>query len=205
MPPQTTSTPAPPASPTTPPRPSPSLPRKPARASSAGLDAGAFSALRLAQDHGASRRRVAHPARAGHGPGRQRRSDARRAHLHRHDGRVSASRAQTLVVTAAARAKDNLRISRPSPSTLRVTDFAGGAYTGSGVHVGAGCTRSGDHTANCSAAGATLIQVSSFDQTDQVVNLTTIPGSLRGGERERRADRRFQRTTRSPGARTPTS
>ena len=43
----------------------------------------------------------------------------------------------TLVVTAAAGAKDNLAITRPLPSVLRVTDAPGGAYTGSGVHVGA--------------------------------------------------------------------
>ena len=85
------------------------------------------------------------------------------------------------MVSAAPSAMDNLRISRPSPSTLRVTDFPGGAYTGSGVHTGAGCTRSGDRTADCSAAGITVIQVSSFDQTDRVVNVTTIQSSLRGG------------------------
>ena len=67
----------------------------------------------------------------------------------------------TLVVTAAADAKDNLVITRPSASTLRVTDLAGGAYGGSGLHAGAGCTRSGDYTANCNAVGITLIQGSS--------------------------------------------
>jgi len=87
----------------------------------------------------------------------------------------------TLVVTAATGAKDNLRISRPSPSILRVTDFPSGAYTGSGVKTGAGCTRSGDHTANCSAAGVTLIQVSSLGQIDQVVNWTAFAGLLKGG------------------------
>jgi hypothetical protein len=87
----------------------------------------------------------------------------------------------TLVVSAAPSAMDNLRISRPSPSTLRVTDFPDGAYTGSGVHTGAGCTRSGERTADCSAAGITVIQVSSFDQIDRVVNVTTMQSSLRGG------------------------
>jgi hypothetical protein len=87
----------------------------------------------------------------------------------------------TLVVSAAPSAMDNLRISRPSPSTLRVTDFADDAYTGSGVHTGAGCTRSGERTADCSAAGITVIQVSSFDQIDRVVNVTTMQSSLRGG------------------------
>jgi hypothetical protein len=87
----------------------------------------------------------------------------------------------TLVVTAAAGAKDNLAITHPSASVLRVTDSPGGAYTGSGVHTGAGCTRSADYTANCNASGITLIQVSSGDQVDQVVNSTAIRSSLSGG------------------------
>jgi hypothetical protein len=87
----------------------------------------------------------------------------------------------TLVVTAAPGAKDNLQITRPSPSTLRVTDLAAGAYTGSGVHTGAGCTQSGDYTADCNAAGVTLIQVYSRVQSDQVINSTAIQGELRGG------------------------
>ena len=85
------------------------------------------------------------------------------------------------MVTAAAGAKDNLAITRPSASILRVTDSPSGAYTGSGVHTGAGCTRSGDYTANCSASGITLIQVTSADQTDKVVNSTAIKSSLNGG------------------------
>jgi hypothetical protein len=88
----------------------------------------------------------------------------------------------TLVVTAAAGAKDNLEITRPSASVLRVTDLPGGAYTGSGVHAWGGCTRSGDYTANCNASGITLIQVSSGDQIDKVVNSTTIQSSLYGGK-----------------------
>ena len=87
----------------------------------------------------------------------------------------------TLVVTAAAGAKDNLAITHPSASVLRVTDSPGGAYTGSGVQVGAGCTRSGDYTANCSAAGITLVQVSSGDLIDKMVNSTTFQSSLNGG------------------------
>jgi Ca2+-binding RTX toxin-like protein len=85
------------------------------------------------------------------------------------------------VVTAAAGAKDNLVITKPSASVLRVTDLADGAYTGSGVHVGAGCSRSGDYTAKCSASGVTLIQVSSGDQIDKVVNSTAVKSSLNGG------------------------
>jgi hypothetical protein len=87
----------------------------------------------------------------------------------------------TLVVTAAAGAKDNLVITKPSASTLRVTDSPSGSYTGSGVHTGAGCTRSGDYTANCSASGITLIQVASRDQIDKVTNSTAVKSSLNGG------------------------
>ncbi len=87
----------------------------------------------------------------------------------------------TLLVMAATGAKDNLQITRPSASTIRVTDLPGGAYTGSGVHAGAGCTRSGDYAVTCNAVGITAIHVSSFDRADQVVNSTTIPASLNGG------------------------
>ena len=87
----------------------------------------------------------------------------------------------TLVVTAAAGAKDNFEITRPSASVLRVTDLASGAYTGSGVHAWAGCTRSGDYTANCNAAGITLIRVASGGRNDRVVNSTAIRSSLDGG------------------------
>ncbi len=86
-----------------------------------------------------------------------------------------------LVITGAVGAPDNFAITRPSASVLRVTDLPSGAYTGSGVHTGAGCTRSGDHTANCSASGITRIQVSAGDQADRVVNSTTIQSSLYGG------------------------
>ena len=120
-----------------------------------------FSPCSSPRDHCAPRRRVPHSTCPGHGPGRQRRPDARRAHLHGPARPRSASRAQTLVVSAAPAAMDNLRISRPSPSTLRVTNFAGGAYTGSGVHTGAGCTQAATRSADCSAAGIALIQVSS--------------------------------------------
>ena len=97
----------------------------------------------------------------------------------------------TLVVTAATGAKDNLAITRPSASTLRVTDLPSGAYTGSGVHTGAGCTRSGDYTANCNASGITLIQVSSGDQIDKVANSTAVKSSLNGGAANDTLDRRL--------------
>ena len=87
----------------------------------------------------------------------------------------------TLVVTAAAGARDNFKITRPSASVLRVTDLAGGAYTGSGIHAWAGCTRSGDYTANCNATGITLIRVAAGIRNDRVVNSTGIRSSLDGG------------------------
>jgi hypothetical protein len=89
----------------------------------------------------------------------------------------------TLVITAAPEAKDSLQIIRPSPTTIRVADLPGGAYTGSGIHTvpGSGCSRSGDYTANCSATGIALIQVASGGQTDKVTNATTIASSLNGG------------------------
>ena len=87
----------------------------------------------------------------------------------------------TLTVTSATGAKDNLLITKPSASTLRVTDGASGPYTGSGIHTGAGCTRSGDYTANCNATGITLIKVTAGDQVDRVVNSTAVKSSLNGG------------------------
>ena len=62
-----------------------------------------------------------------------------------------------------------------------MTDVPSGAYTGSGVHVGAGCILSGDETVNCSSSGITLIQVFSADQSDKVVNSTALQSSLNGG------------------------
>jgi sugar lactone lactonase YvrE len=87
----------------------------------------------------------------------------------------------TLTITSATGAKDNLVITKPSASTLRVTDLASGPYTGSGIHTGAGCTRSGDSTANCNASGVTQINVLAADQADQVVNSTAIASALNGG------------------------
>jgi hypothetical protein len=91
--------------------------------------------------------------------------------------------ASTLVVTAAAGAKDNFKITKPSASTIRITDLPSGPYTGSGVHTvaGSGCTRSGDFTANCSASGITKVQVSSGGATDRIVNATSLASALLGG------------------------
>jgi 6-phosphogluconolactonase len=88
----------------------------------------------------------------------------------------------TLVVRAAPGHKDNLAITRPQPGMLRVTNFASGAYTGSALFAGAGCTLSGSHTAECNAAGVTLVRVSSADLADKVVNSTGIKSSLFGGK-----------------------
>ncbi len=49
-----------------------------------------------------------------------------------HDGFAVGRSGSTLVVTATPGAKDNLVITRPSASSLRVTGFPSGAYTGSG-------------------------------------------------------------------------
>jgi len=89
-----------------------------------------------------------------------------------------------LVIAAAPGAEDNLEITRPSVSTVRVTDFPSGTYTGSGIHTGTGCTRSGDYTANCPAAGITPtlpVVVTSADEIDQVVNSSGFASSLYGG------------------------
>ncbi len=88
----------------------------------------------------------------------------------------------TLTVTAATGAKDNLAITRPPPNfKLRVTDLPSGPHTGSGLHAGAGCTRSGDSTAHCNASGITLVRVLAADQGDQVTNSTAIRSALNGG------------------------
>ena len=86
-----------------------------------------------------------------------------------------------LVIVAASGADDNLAITAPSASILRVTDLAGGPYRGSGVHTGAGCTRTGDNIANCNATGIRLITVNAGDLADRVINSTDITSSLVGG------------------------
>lgn len=87
----------------------------------------------------------------------------------------------TLTVTTAAGAEDNIGIRKLSASTIRITDSPGGAYAGSGVHVGAGCTRVGDYAANCSASGISLVNVMTRDQNDRVTNLTHLRSALNGG------------------------
>ncbi len=87
----------------------------------------------------------------------------------------------TLVVTAAGGAKDNVVITKPSASTLRITDASAGTYTGSGVHTGPGCIRTGDYAAECSASGITLVQVTSGDEVDKATNTTAVKSLLNGG------------------------
>jgi Ca2+-binding RTX toxin-like protein len=86
----------------------------------------------------------------------------------------------TLVVTAAGGATDNLAITRPSPSELRITDSPSAPYVGSGVHVGPGCTRSDDYTADCGGA-IDRIRIMAGDQGDRVINSTGVQSSLFGG------------------------
>jgi RTX calcium-binding nonapeptide repeat (4 copies) len=88
---------------------------------------------------------------------------------------------ETLIVTAAPRAKDNLQISRPSQSRMRVSDFPSGVYTGSAIHAGASCAQTGTKQVSCVATGIKRIEVSSRDRPDKVVNSTGIPSSLNGG------------------------
>lgn len=96
----------------------------------------------------------------------------------------------TLLVTAAAEAMDNFKVTRPSSSTLRVSDMpgpwvkGGGSFSflGSGVHAGPGCTTSGDYIANCSASGITSIKVNSGANSDQVLNRTPLPSTIIGGD-----------------------
>ena len=87
----------------------------------------------------------------------------------------------TLTVVAAPGARDNLAITRPSRSTIRVTDLPRRWYPGSGIHTGAGCTRVGDHTANCPAAAISRVRVLSRDRGDRVVNSTRLESTLNGG------------------------
>jgi Ca2+-binding RTX toxin-like protein len=89
-----------------------------------------------------------------------------------------------LTVAAGPAAKDNLVISRPSRFTVRVSDFPNGGYTGSVVHAGAGCTRSGRYTATCPASGITPalpVLVTAGDRADRVVNSSGLPSSIYGG------------------------
>jgi hypothetical protein len=87
----------------------------------------------------------------------------------------------SLMIVAAVGAGDNLRVTLPSASLLRVIDRGEGPYPGSGVNPGTGCTRQGDYIANCNAAGVTTIRVVAGVRPDKVLNLTPIMGWIDGG------------------------
>jgi hypothetical protein len=84
---------------------------------------------------------------------------------------------KTLVFTAAPGARDNVEVTHPSRSTLRVTDRAGGLYTGSPIRAGAGCTQGGPFRADCHGL-ITRIKVMARDLPDKVINSTGVPSSL---------------------------
>jgi DNA-binding beta-propeller fold protein YncE len=89
-----------------------------------------------------------------------------------------------LSVEGALGARDNLAITRPSPSTLRVADFPRGVYTGSVVEAGNGCTQSGPYAANCPMSGITPslpMLIEAADQMDRVANSTGLPSRIYGG------------------------
>jgi hypothetical protein len=87
----------------------------------------------------------------------------------------------TLMITAALGAKDNLLIKKVSATQIQVTDLPAGAYTGSGIHTGPGCSRSGDYTANCTASPITAINVVAGAGKDRVHNMTALPSTINGG------------------------
>jgi hemolysin type calcium-binding protein len=87
----------------------------------------------------------------------------------------------TILVTAAPGAKDNFRITRPTSTTVRITNLPAGAFTASGIHVGPGCTRSGDYTANCSATSSMSVNVSSGTATDRILNSSPLAITFDGG------------------------
>jgi Ca2+-binding RTX toxin-like protein len=86
----------------------------------------------------------------------------------------------TLRVKAGAGATDLLEITRRSDGTLLVTDRASGAYSGSGVHAGAGCSQRGDNAARCDATGVKLIHAEAGDGADKVTNSTPLESKLSG-------------------------
>jgi DNA-binding beta-propeller fold protein YncE len=87
---------------------------------------------------------------------------------------------KTLKVAAGLGHRDNLVVTRPLPGSLRVTNLADGAYAGSEVMAGAGCSPVDSRTAKCNASGVDRIQVSARDLGDKVVNSTGIQSSLYG-------------------------
>jgi sugar lactone lactonase YvrE len=97
--------------------------------------------------------------------------------------RLSSRRSNSsIVVEATAGTTDNLRITRRSRSTLRITDFPGGPYTGSGVNAGSRCSRSGPYAVDCPARGIDFLHARTLDLADRVANSTGIRSTLNGGK-----------------------
>lgn len=88
-----------------------------------------------------------------------------------------------LTVTGAPGTADNLVISSPSASTLRLSDLASGPYGGAGVWAGEGCTPSVEGAGDCSGA-ITLVRATAGGHDDQVVNSTPVTSTLYGGAGE---------------------
>jgi beta-glucanase (GH16 family) len=86
----------------------------------------------------------------------------------------------TLTVHAGVNT-DNIKVTEPSSSILRVTDLAAKGYTGAPVQTAEGCTLVADRTADCDATGVKLIKVSSGDRADRVQNATPVKSTLHGG------------------------
>ncbi len=77
-------------------------------------------------------------------------------------------------------ARDDIKVTRPNPSTLRITDAPNFPYTGAPLRASAGCTTSGPYTVNCHGEIA-RVQVTAGDRGDRVVNSTGVQSSLFGG------------------------
>ena len=189
---------------TTRPRPSASPPRQPGSSFECKVDSGSYAACSSPKTTAHLADGSSHLLRPGDRPGWQPRSHPGHAHSFTVRTASVGLSGTTLVVTAATGAKDNLAITRPSASTLRVTDLAQRALHGFRRPHGRGLHPSGDYTANCSAASITRSGSLSGDQADKVTNSTAVQSSLYGGDGGRHPDRRLRATTPSPGDRAPT-
>jgi 6-phosphogluconolactonase (cycloisomerase 2 family) len=86
---------------------------------------------------------------------------------------------KTLVFTAPAGVRDNVAITQPSSSTLRITDRPSFPYTGAPIRAGTGCTRRGPYTADCHGDIA-RVRVAAGDRADKIANSTGVRSSLQG-------------------------
>src|SRR5262245_52561719 len=96
------------------------------------------------------------------------------------DGATVRLSGHVLVFKAPPGTRDNVRITFPAPSTLRVTDRPTETYTGAPVVAGAGCIKRGAPAAECHGA-ITRIEVRAGDLADQVANSTAVHSALFGG------------------------